>query len=56
MTSVLADSRQKSASMAPIPLQSRQKSAFMALNDNRGQKAPLLTLSQYVSVIKSRQN
>jgi len=26
--------------MAPVPLQPRQKSVFMASGDNRGQKAP----------------
>jgi len=40
MASVLADSRQKSPSMAPVPLQPKQKSASMALGGNRGPKAP----------------
>jgi len=40
MASVLTDPKQKSPSMAPVPLQLRQKSASMASGDNRGQKAP----------------
>ena len=36
----LADPRQKSVSMALVPLQPRQKSVSVASGDNRGQKAP----------------
>jgi len=45
MALVLADSRQKSTSMAADPLQPRQKSASMALGDNQGQKASPFGLS-----------